>query len=470
MSSRPIPLRAPGRTGSPTQRGQALLLALMLLFAGTLGLYLMFSAGQVLATRQRLNNAADAAAYSAAVWRARVMNYQAYANRAIVAQEVAVAQAVTLVSWARYFQAFAGTASALSAAYPPVATVLAVSRELAADASELAQMAAGEEIVARAAHARLLAAGQELMQLAVGTFAAGAVANEVARANDPRFFAFALGGDGGPLASRPYEGDDRARLREVVTGSLDPFVGGPRGLDMTLLPLPSLCFGNPIAGPGSWFNELRKRGGTLMAPDLERWEAADTHSLHTHVPRHGFLGLFRGCHLTEALPLGWGAAEAGGSGTGEGAGVLQADPGGTRLNGSATALAEADSAARPVPGLSAYPGLPVVRDLDYPALPDSRFPISRVAVLARTQGADARTATALNLGTGRLRLTERFAGGRLWSLAAAEVYFRRPPAAPNEDPALAERIEYASLYSPYWQARLAEPTEAERALAQGYAR
>ena len=80
------------------QRGQVLMLCIALLFAGVLGLYLMFSAGQVFATRERLNNAADAAAYSAALWRARVMNYQAYANRAIVAQEVAVAQAVTLVS------------------------------------------------------------------------------------------------------------------------------------------------------------------------------------------------------------------------------------------------------------------------------------------------------------------------------------------------------------------------------------
>ena len=33
-----------------------------------------------------------------------------------------------------------------------------------------------------------------------------------------------------------------------------------------------------------------------------------------------------------------------------------------------------------------------------------------------------------------------------------------------------ERIEYASLYSPYWQARLAEPTAAQRVAAAAYAR
>ena len=55
-------------------RGQALVLCLVLLFAGALGLYFMFSTAQVSSTRHRLNNAADAAAWSAALWRARVLN------------------------------------------------------------------------------------------------------------------------------------------------------------------------------------------------------------------------------------------------------------------------------------------------------------------------------------------------------------------------------------------------------------
>ena len=64
---------------------------------------------------------------------------------------------------------------------------------------------------------------------------------------------------------------------------------------------------------------------------------------------------------------------------------------------------------------------------------------------------------------GRLALPDRFAAGRLWSLAVAEVYFRAPPGA-------GERVEYASLYSPYWQARLAEPSEAEREQARRHVR
>ena len=451
-------------------RGQALVLCLVLLFAGALGLYFMFSTGQVSATRHRLNNAADAAAWSAALWRARVLNYHAYANRAIVAQEVAIAQAVTLTAWAKYFEAFTTTASVLAAPYPPVASVLAVSADLARTAREVTEETAGEEILARDAYKQILATSQELMQRSVDTFGLGAVANEVARANDRRFFAFALPDDGAfaPMTRR-WTGDDRTRLKAVVDDSLDAFVKGPRGLDLTLYLLPSLCFGNPAAGPDAWFQELHKRGGTLMAPNLERWESADTLSLHDWRPQRGLFGVFKGCRQVEALPLGWGAAEAS-DGDGDGDGVdaaptaaLQANPGNVRYNPGATALAEAGIEGRGYPGFSAYSGIAEVRELDYAALANPRFPVSGVAVLARAEGEDARTANHLNVGVGRLRLAENFAGARLWSLSAAEVYFRRPAGAP-------ERIEYASLYSPYWQVRLVEPSAAQRAVADGYVR
>lgn len=457
-----------------TQRGQALVLCLVLLFAGVLGLYFMFSTAQVSATRQRLDNAADAAAWSAALWRARVMNYHAYANRAIVAQEVAVAQAVTLVAWARYFESFAASASVLATPYPPVASVLAASADLARVAAELTEETAAEEIAARNAYKSLLAASQEVMHRAIDTFGLGAVANEVARANDRRFFAFALPDDGEFAAmTRRWAGDDRLRLKGVVDSSLDAFVSGPRGMDLTLVLLPSLCFGNPVAGPGAWFQSLRKRGGTTMAPELERWEAADTMSLHDWRPRRGLFGAFRGCREVEALPLGWGAAQVsdderarlpvGDNGPEPDAGRLISNPGNVRDNPAAAALAEAGIDGRGYPGFAAYGGIAEVRDLDYAALANPRFPRSRIAVLARADADDVRTANVLDVGVGRLRLAENYAGRRIWSLGAAEVYFRRPPGAP-------ERIEYASLYSPYWQVRLVEPSAAQRAVAEGYVR
>jgi hypothetical protein len=157
------------------------------------------------------------------------------------------------------------------------------------------------------------------------------------------------------------------------------------------------------------------------------------------------------------MPLGWGAAEA----AADAQGWLHADPGGVRFNPVAAALAEADLGTRTLPGAQAWRGIAAVRDLDPERIADARFPLARIAVLARDEGSLVRGAAGAMRG--RLALSDRFAAGRLWSLAVAEVYFRAPPG-------LRAEVEYASLYSPYWQARLAEPTEAERAQARSHVR
>lgn len=442
----------PGCRPPRRQAGVVLVLCLALLLLGALGLHLSFAAGRAFTERERLDAAADAAAYSAALWQARVLNYQALANRAIVAHEVAMAQAVTLASWARYVARFSQSASVLAAPWPPVAGALAAVQDAAGVVAEITEQVTGEEVAMRSADSRLLAAGQEFLQLSVGGFAASAVANEIVRSADPRFFAFTLPLPASVVPTRRHAGEDRARLFEVVRRSLDDFVLGPRGLDLPLYLLPSPCFGSPGAGWSAWFSMLRKRGGTTMGPDLQRWEAADTLSLHTHLPQRGWFGWFQGCRQVEALPLAWGAAEA----ASPPAGMLVGDPGQVRENPSAAALAEQTLAASPIAGMSAYPGMPVVRELDHGALADTRFPVARLAVLARAPAPAGR-------GAGRLASPSAGTAGQLWSLASAEVYFRRPPGEPT-------RVEYASLFSPYWQARLVEPSALERVVAAGYAR
>lgn len=442
------------------QRGQALVLALVLMFAGLLGLFFMFGTGQVSATKQRLNNAADAAAYSAAIWRARVLNFHAYSNRAIVAQEVAVAQAVTLASWAKYFEHFTTNAQVLATAWPAVAPVLSAAASVATTARELTERTAADEIEARAApdlgYKSLLQRSQEALQLAADTFGLGAVANEVVRANDPGFFAFALGDSGAfnRFTRRHASDDERRRLLAVVNDSLDRFVKGPRSDDLRLLLLPSSCFGT-TSNVDRWFRRWRKRGGTEMSPDLERWQAVDTGSIHDY-RRRGFLS--SGCRQREWLPVGWGAAEATDHAP---LNMVTGNPGDTLDNAVGTLFASVEMSGSGYPGFERYSGIERVRELDYAALADQRFPVTQVVVLARAEAERARTANTLIVGTGRLRLFEKFAGNRVWAMSVGEVYFRRPPGAP-------ERIEYASLYNPYWQVRLAEPTAAQRAAAMAY--
>src|SRR4051812_20366526 len=80
------------------QQGQALVLFLGFA-AALIGIMLVsFNSGQVTNAKMRAMNAADAAAYSGAVWQARSLNFQAYMNRAMVVNEVTIAQSVSLRS------------------------------------------------------------------------------------------------------------------------------------------------------------------------------------------------------------------------------------------------------------------------------------------------------------------------------------------------------------------------------------
>ena len=61
----------------------------------------MYTMGQQSINKTRLQNTADAAAYSAVQAEARDYNFAAYINRAVIANQVAVAQVVGITSWAR---------------------------------------------------------------------------------------------------------------------------------------------------------------------------------------------------------------------------------------------------------------------------------------------------------------------------------------------------------------------------------
>ncbi|TAL98982.1 MAG: hypothetical protein EPN73_00035 [Paraburkholderia sp.] len=89
----------PGRARVAGASGQALVSALIFLLVGGIGLFVAFNSFQMTSARIKLQNTADAAAYSAAVLQARDYNFAAYTNRAMVANQVTAAQAGALKSW-----------------------------------------------------------------------------------------------------------------------------------------------------------------------------------------------------------------------------------------------------------------------------------------------------------------------------------------------------------------------------------
>jgi hypothetical protein len=92
------------RTVDHRSRGQALALTLLFATVGITALVAMYYGGQTVAARARLTHAADAAAYSGAQAQARTLNFLAYAHRAQVAHQVAMAHLVTLNAWEQFGQ------------------------------------------------------------------------------------------------------------------------------------------------------------------------------------------------------------------------------------------------------------------------------------------------------------------------------------------------------------------------------
>jgi len=82
--------------------GQIAPVALFGILIASAVLAMMFNTGQQITEKSRVANAADAAAYSGAVWTARHLNFIAYTNRALIANHLAVGHFVSYVSWIRY--------------------------------------------------------------------------------------------------------------------------------------------------------------------------------------------------------------------------------------------------------------------------------------------------------------------------------------------------------------------------------
>uniref|UniRef100_UPI00262A5CE4 Tad domain-containing protein n=1 Tax=Acidiferrobacter sp. TaxID=1872107 RepID=UPI00262A5CE4 len=86
-----------------SEDGQALVFAVIVLLSVLAGGLVLYNSGRLVLTKMHLQNTAESTAYSGAVLVARDYNFSAYANRAIVANQVAIAQMVGLRSWARYY-------------------------------------------------------------------------------------------------------------------------------------------------------------------------------------------------------------------------------------------------------------------------------------------------------------------------------------------------------------------------------
>lgn len=96
------------------QRGQASVFVIVLVVVVLVGILVLFNTGQLTRQKVEVQNAADAAAYSAGILRARTLNFMAYTNRAMVANEMAIGQFSAFAAWrAKYGLAAKGLTPSL---------------------------------------------------------------------------------------------------------------------------------------------------------------------------------------------------------------------------------------------------------------------------------------------------------------------------------------------------------------------
>src|SRR3954470_4463307 len=116
-----------GRARQIGQRGQALVFTSVTTIVVLLAALAMYSMGQLASTRMKLQNTADAVTYSAALTQARDLNFSAYMNRAVIANQVAVAQFVGLTGWARNVKdVYNGSYTSISDALANMSTLSAL--------------------------------------------------------------------------------------------------------------------------------------------------------------------------------------------------------------------------------------------------------------------------------------------------------------------------------------------------------
>ncbi len=465
------------------QAGQAMPLGLALIMIGIFTGLLLFNTGQLVTAKTRVTNTADAAVYSGLVWQTRALNFQSYTNRAMVANQVTIAQAVSLRSWSLYGKIAAENMAAVLNAVPVLnvaskafQSVMSTTEKLIKPVTDVLSGFVDELN-------GVLSAAQESMYLA--TFVTTPeVVTEVIRKNDPTF-----SGDtrysiiqGGRNAAQwqgftdQYAEDDIDAMTvrsDLINRSIDPF-SAQRDWEFF----------------SHWFYvtplvrfKMHKQGETrlVMADSADgsgdvrwEWKAKDNLSLNARVWRP-----FRSTKRIE-IPIGWGQAFANSDSAGSlEAGCRQVKNESTdkvteecerwfRWNRSAEYMSD-NNIRSPVSGADsmvrmehAYHGIRAFRDLSNLGEQD-RDP--RLVLRVEVEGPLDSVATSGKVGIGSLfnlqpTATSSGSGESLAAIASAEVYFQKPLTENNQT-----LTEYANGYSPFWDVRLVDTPVGDHALA-----
>ena len=457
------------------QKGQSMVMGLAFLMFSSLLTIVLFNTGQLSSEKMRLANTADAAAYSGLVWQARALNFQAYTNRAMIANQVSIAQVVSLTSWMSYADTFAQNVNNTLGWIPPVRPFTQ------AVANAVGQFDTVLERVARVAIPIMdtIVGVLSTSQVAVynATFlATPEVVREVVRRNDPRYTTLntvytiaSVASNASQWANlaRRYDTDEGyTRQADVIMRSRDNFSR-------------SRYWHRGRFNVGVMRVDIFKEGETRLQRDAsgnssggDTWHWKGKDNLSVHVQTFGCRRGSCGWRHRE-LPIAAGSTyvdedvrQCGENGSSGGCPRWMRHN--RRGESYSDSLAE-DLNAR-YSGLRAYYDM---RDLS----DQNRDPRLVLSVEVQVAGDSMRTSSHVDgigsaaqpsdnsrngIETGMFRADDRLARASMASIGTGEIFFKRPSTAGALLVGNSERTEYANLFNPYWEVRLRETSNTQR--------
>lgn len=461
--SAPIVSRREFNPARHRARGQAVVWLLGTMAVAGAVMFGVYNVSQLATAKEKTVNAADAAALAGATVEARLLNLVAYNNRSMVANEVFLAQVLSLEAWLGYARTTSDNLGTVLEFVPYLEEVGVILKEAADFIDEARSVTAKFEdgVIFGVEAAKKVFQTAHRVVVPAGALLARNAAGNVADANRAQFkthqdggvqvderaamllVTFALNEKRWNGFTHWYADDERGDAKQVLVDSLDAFTANRPGRGF-------LNFDVWVAGG-------EKRGGSKLV-DYDRWESEDTYELWT-------LGL-KG---KDYAPIGWGRANADDEGN---AGNTWSP------NRLAQDWAYEDGSSHSHDGWSGVPALYDVQDKSAGARRDLHLDY---LVAVRRPQANTLTTSQIPMGVatanvaGSSEMTERLQGNELEAFGKATVFFERPQRGLANDitggplwrPDGAK--EYGSLFSPYWQARVADVTQGEKLAMMGAA-
>ncbi|MEM8499604.1 MAG: pilus assembly protein TadG-related protein [Pseudomonadota bacterium] len=461
------------RAAKHAQNGQALPIGLALILMGALATLVLFNTGKLASEKSNLANTADAAVYSGLVWQARTLNFQAYTNRAMVANQVSMAQLVSIGSWTNYGRISAQNVDYAIGWIPVVAPFTSAAVNIMTQVENIVQSAVKVAIPIIDAINGVLSIAQEAVYNA-SYVVTPEVVSSIVKSNDPRYRAsstYALAAQARNSAAwedltQRYSGSGEEIHRKVtvIESSRDRF-SSDRGWNR-MKPLPSRIYVTPIDR-----FKIVKEGSTRLVRSGDSWEWRGKDTLSVHWDH---FSCWRCKWRSEELPMGWGQNYAYSDSQcpgGDCSGWMRSNPRAEEL-----ADLEGESLGDIYSGVKSHRSL---KDLSN----NSRDVRVTLHVEIEVGNGNVRTAEKINqlgsanppdgqlatgLEPGLFYTDDYYADDDMASMSSAEVFFERPVLAAGDQLQVAGVggvHEYANLFNPYWDVRLIEVSEKERQLA-----